>query len=147
MTVSLEELWIDEGKFKEVMKKVWVAHLSLPPGELQRIKDKLVDIDEKYQELELRRIQWLLDLMNSMTTGVFEYHKLYWNKTIKKEEPAKPIIPDHNKERHRLNQLRSFATMDEKITWNLNHIANCKCGGWHIPSQVKKEIEKRISKA
>jgi hypothetical protein len=37
--------------------------------------------------------------------------------------------------------------MDEKITWNLNHIVNCKCGGGYIPKQVKKEIEKRISKA
>ena len=147
MTVNREELWMDEEKFKEVMQKVWVAHLTLPLEELQGIKDKLVAEDAKYQEVELRRIQGLLDLMNSMATGVFEYHKLYWDKTLKKEENPKPTIPDNNKERHKLNKLRPFATMDEKITWNLNHIANCKCGGSYIPRQVKKEIEKRIGKA
>ncbi len=147
MAVNREELWMDEEKFKEVMQKVWVAHLYLPMEELQKMKDGLVAQDERYQELELWSIQGMLDLMNSIATGVFEYHKLYWDKPIKKEEPPKPIIPDNNKERHKLNKLRPFATMDEKITWNLNHIVNCKCGGGYIPKQVKKEIEKRISKA
>ena len=147
MAVNREELWMDQEKLKEVMQKVGVAHLKISPEELQELKDKLVAQDEKYQELELRRIQWFLDLMNSVATGVFEYEKQYWNKTLRKEEPPKPTIPDHNKERHKLNKLRSFATIDEKITWNLNHIANCKCSCGRIPKQVKKEIEKRLSKA
>ena len=76
-------------------------------------------------------------------TGMETYQKQYGfsDQPIIKEE-IKPTISPHNKDRHRLNKLRLFATMDEKITRNLNHVANCKCG--HIPKYVKDEIQKRL---
>jgi hypothetical protein len=36
-------------------------------------------------------------------------------------------VVSSNKERHKLNKLRPFATIDEKVKWHIDHIANCKC--------------------
>ena len=105
----------------------------------------MISIDERFKDVELSRVQNFYDLYNSVFVAVKTYHERYWfsdDKIIEEKKTHIPVIPQNNKEWHKLNKLRSFATIDEKVKWHIDHVANCKC--WHMPMYVKKEIEKRM---
>ena len=144
---DLQIPWMDMEKFGEVMRETSVVRTNLTIEELQGIKDKLIAMDDRFKNVELSRVKDFFDLYNSIFTAVENYHIKYWfgDKPIIKEvakPKVEPIIPSNNKERHKLNKLKPFATMDDKVKWHIDHVANCKC--WPMPMYVKKEIEKRM---
>lgn len=135
--------WMDMEKFGEVFRETSVVRLDLSLQELEETKRKLVAGDEAFKDVELSRIKDFLDLYNSIFVAVKNYHIKYeLNSKPLSKEIVKPTIPANNKERHKLNKLKSFATLDEKVKRHIDHVANCKC--WHLPRYVKKEIQKRL---
>ena len=138
--------WVDMEKFWEVMRETSVVKMDLSMDKLEETKRKLIESDPVFENVELSWIKDFLDLWNSIAMSLKNYHEKYWfdnTKTIKEETKSQVReIPQNNKERHKLNRLRSFATLDEKVKRHIDHVANCKC--WHMPRYVKKEIEKRM---
>ena len=92
------------------------------------MKDKLVKENSKYETVELWRLQGMFDLMNSVFVAVQNYHTKYGfdDKEVVNEE-IKPQISSNNKEWHKINKLKTFASLDEKVKWHIDHVANCKC--------------------
>lgn len=136
--------WMDREKFGEVFRETSVVRLNLSLQELEDAKRRLVEWDEAFKDVELSWIKDFLDLYNSIFVAVKNYHIKYdlnSNNPIPKEV-VKPTIPANNKERHKLNKLKPFATLDEKVKRHIDHVANCKC--WPLPRYVKKEIQKRL---
>jgi len=119
---------MDMEKFGEVMRETSVVGLNLSLYELEKIQAKLIAADSRFEELELKQIKDFLDLYNSVFVAVKNYHIKYElnNQPIKKD-PSEPEIPSNNKEWHKANRLKSFAPMDEKVKWHIDHVAHCKC--------------------
>jgi len=136
--------WMDKEKFWEVMRETSVVRLNLSIEELEDVKKRLVEKDKRFENVELGWIKDFLDLQNSVFVAVKTYHERYeiGNRPVEKKKEATPPIPLNNKEWHKSNRLRPFASIDEKVKWHIDHVANCKC--WPIPKYVKKEIEKRV---
>ena len=134
---------IDMDKLWEVMREMPIAKTDISLERLQKLKDDLVATDSKYEEVELWRLQWMLDLMNTIYVGVEKYYVecVFGDKKHEKKK-EEIIIPLNNKEWHKVNKLKAFASMGDKVKWHIDHVANCKC--WPIPRYVKKEIEKRM---
>lgn len=47
-----------------------------------------------------------------------------------------------NKERHLANKMPEKATLDQKTTRHIEHVAHCKCRP--MPDSIKKEIQRRL---
>ena len=134
---------IDMDKLWEVMREMPIAKIDISTERLQKLKDDLVATDAKYEEVELWRLQGMLDLMNTVYVGVEKYYveQVFGDKKLE-EKKVEVVIPLNNKEWHKANKLKAFASIDEKVKWHIDHVVNCKC--WPIPRNVKKEIEKRM---
>lgn len=140
---DLQIPWMDMDKFWEIARETSVVRMNLSDDELQEIKNQFVVMDEKYKDVTLSRFRDFVDLFYSVFTSVKNYHTKYGfsdEPVIEKE--VKQQISLNNKVRHKLNKLRPFASIDEKVKWHIDHVANCKC--WPMPRYVKKEIEKRM---
>lgn len=142
---DLDKLWIDWDKYREISKEFGVTHYDASLEELEKMKADLVKEDSSYEKLELGNLKDFLDLANSIFNNIWVYHqrhgyKKYDNKPIEKPKP------ERNKEWHKENKLRSFATLDEKVKWHIDHVANCPCSDGHIPLYIRKEIDKRLKK-
>lgn len=140
---NLQIPWMDMEKFWEMARETSVVRMNLSDEELQKIKDQFVAMDGKYKDITLLRFRDFVDLFYSVFVSVKNYPTKYGfsdESVIEKE--VKPQILLNNRERHKLNKLRPFATINEKVKWHIDHVANCKC--WSIPMYVKREIEERM---
>jgi len=110
------------------MREMPIAKIDISTERLQKLKDDLVATDAKYEEVELWRLQGMLDLMNTVYVGVEKYYveQVFGDKKLE-EKKVEVVIPLNNKEWHKANKLKAFASIDEKVKWHIDHVVNCKC--------------------
>ncbi len=134
--------WVDDQKFKEIMHEISVVKLNISQEKLEEMKEKLWD---DYKDIELWRLQGMLDLYNTGVQALLIYQERYGHRKKRDTERSNNWeVPEHNRERHKAHRYNTEGKIDEHIDWHLEHRNYCRCG--FMPQYIRDEIQRRRGK-